>query len=61
MVRQTCNEIMGLRSGPSWRLAVAVSPVPCAALQDANLTLQADQACVGAGAVARLGGAGEVS
>lgn len=45
MVRQTCNEIMGLRTGPEFEACSGSLADTVRALQDANLTLQADQAC----------------
>ncbi|GFE83819.1 hypothetical protein GCM10011487_58190 [Steroidobacter agaridevorans] len=45
MVRQTCNEIMGLRTGPEFEACGGSLADTVRSLQDANLTLQADQAC----------------
>lgn len=45
MVRQTCNEIMGLRSGPELEACGGSLADTVRALQDASLTLQADAAC----------------
>ena len=45
MVRQTCNEIMGLRSGPELEACGGSLADTVRTLQDANLTLQADAAC----------------
>lgn len=45
MVRQTCNEIMGLRSGPELEACGGSLADTVRSLQDANLTLQADQSC----------------
>jgi hypothetical protein len=45
MVRQTCNEIMGLRSGPELEACGGSLADTVRSLQDANLTLQADEAC----------------
>jgi len=45
MVRQTCNEIMGLRSGPELEACGGSLADTVRALQDASLTLQADEAC----------------
>lgn len=46
MVRQTCNEIMGLRSGPELEACGGSLADTVRSLQDANLTLQADEACL---------------
>lgn len=46
MVRQTCNEIMGLRSGPELEACGGSLADTVRALQDATATLQADQACL---------------
>jgi hypothetical protein len=45
MVRQTCNEIMGLRSGPELEACGGSLADTVRSLQDANLTFQADAAC----------------
>lgn len=45
MVRQTCNEIMGLRTGPEFEACGGSLADTVRALQDASLTMQADQAC----------------
>ena len=45
MVRQTCNEIMGLRSGPELEACGGSLSDTVRSLQDATLTLQADAAC----------------
>lgn len=45
LVRQTCNEIMGLRTGPEFEACGGSLADTVRSLQDANLTLQADQAC----------------
>jgi len=45
MVRQTCNEIMGLRSGPEVEACGSSLADTMRALQDAHLTAQADRSC----------------
>lgn len=45
MVRQTCNEIMGLRSGPELEACGGSLADTVRSLQDANLTLRADEVC----------------
>jgi hypothetical protein len=45
MVRQTCNEIMGLRVGPEFEACGGSLADTVRNLQDANLTMQADQSC----------------
>lgn len=45
MVRQTCSEIMGLRSGPELEACGGSLADTVRALQDAHLTVQADQSC----------------
>lgn len=51
MVRQTCNEIMGLRSGPEFEACGGSLADTVRALQDANLTMQADAACAEQGLI----------
>nr|WP_298721853.1 hypothetical protein [uncultured Steroidobacter sp.] len=51
LVRQTCNEIMGLRTGPEFEACGGSLADTVRSLHDANLTLQADQACAQEGLV----------
>lgn len=45
MVRQTCTQIMGLRTGPEFEACGSSLSDKVRALQDATLTMQADAAC----------------
>lgn len=45
MVRQTCNEIMGLRSGPELEACGGSLADTVRALRDARLTAEADRSC----------------
>jgi hypothetical protein len=45
LVRQTCNEIMGLRNGPEFEACGGSLSETVRNLQNAALTAQADQAC----------------
>lgn len=49
MVRQTCNEIMGLRSGPELEACGGSLADTVRSLQDATLTMRADEACLAQG------------
>lgn len=49
MVRQTCSEIMGLRVGPEFEACGGSLADTYRGLQDANLTVQADQSCAAQG------------
>lgn len=51
MVRQTCNEIMGLRVGPEFEACGGALADTVRSLQDATLTMQADQSCAEQGLV----------
>jgi hypothetical protein len=51
LVRQTCSEIMGLRTGPEFEACGGSLADTVRALQDANLTMQADQSCAQQGLV----------
>jgi hypothetical protein len=45
LVRQTCSEIMGLRTGPEFEACGGSLADTVRALRDASLTAQADEAC----------------
>jgi len=45
LIRQTCDEIMGLRNGPEYQACGASLAQTVSSLQDVTRTLQADQAC----------------
>ena len=45
MVRQTCSEVMGLRNGPEYEACGLSLSQAVRVLQDAHLTVRADQSC----------------